>query len=156
MHAIYDSPDPDLSKFAAGGGKLLMYHGWSDPHISPLNSVAYYEAMQKTMGDVKVAQFARIFLFPGGYHCNGGDGPFDFPLLSLIMNWVEGGVAPDVVTASHSQGRGSAPYVLRQVGAWPAERWCQPRSYNGRARNSTARATKRTRSRSSYFCVIVL
>lgn len=120
MHAIYDSTDPDLSKFAAGGGKLLLYHGWSDPHISPLNSIAYYQAMQKTMGDAKVSQFSRMFLFPGGYHCNGGDGPFDFPLLSLIMNWVEGGVAPDVVTASHSPGRGSAPDVVRQVRAWPA------------------------------------
>ncbi len=120
MHAIYDATDPDLSKFAAGGGKLLLYHGWSDPHISPLNSVSYYQAMQKTIGDAKVAQFSRMFLFPGGYHCNGGDGPFDFPLLSLIMNWVEGGAAPDVITATHAPGRGAAPDRTRPVYAWPA------------------------------------
>jgi feruloyl esterase len=107
MHAIYDATDPDLSKFAAAGGKLLLYHGWSDPHISPLNSIAYYTAMQRLMGSAKVSQFSRLFLFPGGYHCNGGDGPFDFPLLALIMNWVEGGVAPDEIVASHSpQGAG--------------------------------------------------
>jgi feruloyl esterase len=109
MHALYDATDPDLSKFAAGGGKLLMYHGWSDPHISPLNSVAYFTAMQKLMGEAKVAQFARLYLFPGGYHCNGGDGPFDFALLSYIMSWVEGGAAPNAIMASHtpqSAGRG--------------------------------------------------
>jgi len=119
MHAIYDATDPDLSKFASGGGKLLLYHGWSDPHISPMNTIAYYTAMQKLMGDAKVSQFSRLFLFPGGYHCNGGDGPFDFPLLSLIMNWVEGGVVPNEIMASHSPqgagrggrggGRGGAP-----------------------------------------------
>ncbi len=119
MHAIYDATDPDLSKFAAGGGKLLLYHGWSDPHISPLNSIAYYTAMQRSMGAAKVAQFSRMFLFPGGSHCNGGDGPFDFPLLSLLMNWVEGGAAPDAIVASHSAGRGSAPDRRRPVFAWP-------------------------------------
>jgi feruloyl esterase len=129
MHAIYDATDPDLSKFAAGGGKLLLYHGWSDPHISPLNSIAYYTAMQKQMGDAKVSQFARLFLFPGGYHCNGGDGPFDFPLLSLLMNWVEGGVAPNQIIASHSPagagrgGRGGPPQTpdrTRPVYPYPA------------------------------------
>jgi hypothetical protein len=114
MHALYDATDPDLSKFAAGGGKLLLYHGWSDPHISPLNSVAYYTAMQKVMGEAKVSQFSRLYLFPGGYHCNGGDGPFDFPLLSLLTNWVENGAAPNQIVASHSaqgagRGRASGP-----------------------------------------------
>lgn len=132
MHAIYDATDPDLSKFAATGGKLLLYHGWSDPHISPLNTIAYYTAMQRLMGDAKVAQFSRLFLFPGGYHCNGGDGPFDFPLLSIVMNWVEGGVAPDEIIASHSPqgagrggrgGRGGAPLApdrTRPVFPYPA------------------------------------
>jgi feruloyl esterase len=104
MHGIYDATNPDLSKFEAAGGKLLLYHGWSDPHISPLNSVAYYTAMQRLMGEAVVSRFARLFLFPGGYHCNGGDGPFDFALLSTLMNWVEGGVAPDAIVASHSTG----------------------------------------------------
>jgi len=92
--------------------------------------VAYYNAMQKTMGEAKVAEFARLFLFPGGYHCSGGDGPFDFALLSTIMSWVEGGVAPIVIVASHSpqgagrggRGRGgppAAPDRTRPVFAYP-------------------------------------
>jgi hypothetical protein len=127
MHAIYDATDPDLSKFAAAGGKLLLYHGWSDPHISPLNTIAYYTAMQKLMGNAKVSQFSRLFLFPGGYHCNGGDGPFGFPLLSIIMKWVEGGEAPNEIVASHSPqgvGRGGgapqAPDRTMPVYPYPA------------------------------------
>jgi hypothetical protein len=120
MHTIYDSTDPDLSKFAAAGGKLLLYHGWSDPHISPLNTIAYYAAMQRIMGESKVSRFSRMFLFPGGYHCNGGDGPFDFPLLSLIMNWVEGGNAPDMIVASHAPGRGATPDRTRPIFPFPS------------------------------------
>lgn len=108
MHRIYDSTDPDLTKFAAAGGKLILYHGWSDPHISPLNTIAYYTAMQKIMGESKVSQFSRMFLFPGGSHCNGGDGPFDAPLLSALMSWVEKSSPPQMIVASHSPqtGRG--------------------------------------------------
>lgn len=116
MHAIYDATDPDLSKFSASGGKLLLYHGWSDPHISPLNSVAYLQCHAKDDGEAKVSQFARLFVLPGGYHFNGGDGPFDFALLSTIMRWVEGGVAPNMIMASHSPqgaGRGGRGRVVR-------------------------------------------
>lgn len=70
----------------------------------PLNSIAYYTAMQRVMGDATVSRFARLFLFPGGGHCNGGDGPFDFALLAALMSWTERGVAPDMLVASHSAG----------------------------------------------------
>ena len=113
MHSVYDATDPDLTRFAQAGRKLLLYHGWSDPHISPLNTVAYYEAMRKMMGAAKVDQFSRLYLFPGGDHCNGGEGPFDFPLLSVLMTWVEKGAAPNRIVAAHSPGgrggRGRGP-----------------------------------------------
>jgi hypothetical protein len=104
LHSLYDATDPDLSSFAAAGGKLILWHGLADPHISPLNTVAYYEAMQKVLGADKVDQFARLFLFPGGAHCGGGEGPFDMDLMSAIMTWVEKSKAPDVLIASHRKG----------------------------------------------------
>jgi Tannase and feruloyl esterase len=106
MHALYDATDPDLSAFKARGGRLILYHGWADPHISPFNSIAYYTAMQRVMGDAAVPGFARLFLFPGAGHCNGGEGPFDFPLLAALMSWTERGVAPDVLIATHTVGGG--------------------------------------------------
>lgn len=115
MHAVYDATNPEISRFAAKGGKLFVYHGWSDPHISPLNSIAFYDAVRRTLGDAKTDASVRLYLFPGGNHCSGGDGPFDFPLLSLMMNWVENGAAPGTITATHAQGRGGPVEMTRQV-----------------------------------------
>ena len=102
LHALYDATDPDLSPFAASGGKLILWHGYADQHISPLNTIAYYTAMQQLLGKDKVNQFARLYLFPGGYHCGDGEGPFDFPLMAAIMAWVEQGQAPNALVAAHS------------------------------------------------------
>ena len=104
LHALYDATDPDLSAFASAGGKLIVWHGLADPHISPINSIAYYTAMQQQMGKQAVDKFARLYLFPGGYHCGQGEGPFEVDLLSAIMAWVEGAHAPDALIASHKAG----------------------------------------------------
>ena len=104
MHAIYDATDPDLSPFAKAGGKLILWHGWNDQHISPLNTIAYYGAMNKEMGTDRVQNFARLYLFPGGEHCGGGEGPFDFGVLKAIMAWVEKNIPPYKLVASHSVG----------------------------------------------------
>jgi len=104
LHALYDATDPDLSAFANAGGKLILWHGLADPHISPLNTIAYYTAMEKLMGQPEVDKFARLYLFPGGYHCGGGEGPFDVDLLSAIMAWAERADAPYILMASHSSG----------------------------------------------------
>ena len=106
LHNLFDATDPDLSRFAGLSHKLIIWHGWADPHISPLNSIAYYEAMQRTLGEQRVNDFARLYLFPGGYHCGGGDGPFNMDLLTPMMQWVESGIAPDKIVASHSIGGG--------------------------------------------------
>ncbi len=101
LHALYDATDPDLAAFAAAGGRLILWHGLADPHISPLNTIAYYTAMEQIMGKAAVSKFARLYLFPGGYHCGGGEGPFNVDLLSPIMAWVERGNAPFALIASH-------------------------------------------------------
>ncbi len=81
----------------------------ADPHISPLNTVSYYNAMNKVMGESKVKDFSRLYLFPGGYHCGGGEGPFNVDLMSAIMAWVEKGVAPNALIAAHTQGGPGGP-----------------------------------------------
>ena len=101
LHGIYDATDPDLRPYAKQGGKLILWHGLADPHISPLNTIAYYTAMKKLMGDEAADKLARLYLFPGGYHCGGGEGPFNVDLLMPIMLWVERGVAPGALVAAH-------------------------------------------------------
>jgi hypothetical protein len=109
LHGLYDATDPDLGGFAKNGGKLILWHGLSDPHISPLNTIAYYTAMSRVMGEVEVQKFARLYLFPGGGHCGGGEGPFNIDLLSAIMAWVERGSVPFAFLASHQQHGASLP-----------------------------------------------
>ncbi len=62
----YDATDPDLSSFAKRGGKLILWHGLADPHISPLNTIAYYMAMNDVMGETETQKLVRLYLFPGG------------------------------------------------------------------------------------------
>jgi tannase/feruloyl esterase len=94
--------DKDLTAFKRHGGKLLMYTGWSDPVVPPQDTVAYYDGVAKTMGGVeKTKEFFRFFLAPGMGHCGGGPGPNQFDALAALEQWVEKGIAPDKIVASH-------------------------------------------------------
>jgi feruloyl esterase len=95
--------DRDLSPFKKRGGKLLMYTGWADPVVPPQDTVAYYDAVVKAMGGLeKTRDFYRFFLAPGMGHCGGGPGPNQFDMLTALEQWVEKGVAPDRIVATHS------------------------------------------------------
>ncbi len=89
--------NPDLSAFKKHGGKLLQYHGWNDPAISPLNSINYFESVEKKMGDT--SDFYRLFMIPGMEHCMGGPGTSDFDHMQVMVKWVEDGVAPERIIA---------------------------------------------------------
>jgi len=96
--------NPDLSGFARRGGKLILYHGWSDPAITPLATVHYYDAVTEQQGGVnRTEQFARLFMVPGMRHCvgSGGPGPNVFDPLTPLINWVERNVAPKQIVAAH-------------------------------------------------------
>ena len=91
--------NPDLAAFRAHGGKLVTYHGWADPLLSPYNSIAYRDAVAARMGPGTDA-FFRLFMVPGMEHCRGGPGTDRFDLLGSVMAWREQGRAPDQVVAS--------------------------------------------------------
>jgi feruloyl esterase len=118
MHGLYDATDPNLSAFARRHGKLLIWHGWSDPHISPLNSIAYAQAVTDRLGTAS-RDVLRLFLIPGMYHCGGGDGLTSVDALTPLMTWVENGDAPDSLIASRSDADAAASRG-RMIPAWPA------------------------------------
>ncbi|MGN7870628.1 tannase/feruloyl esterase family alpha/beta hydrolase [Paracoccus sp. 22332] len=104
-HPLFDATNPDLSAFESSGGKLILWHGLADPHISPANTLSLHKAMIDRMGAETVEQFERLYLLPGVAHCGNGQGPSSLDLLTPMMAWVEGGIAPDaVMTRSASEG----------------------------------------------------
>jgi Tannase and feruloyl esterase len=124
--AILNSTDPDLRPLKAHGAKVIHYVGWADSAIAPINSVNYYNSVRAELagaarggrnGDrwAEIQSFYRLFMVPGMAHCSGGDGPnafgngtnngpvidADHDLLKALERWVEQGVAPDKIIATH-------------------------------------------------------
>ncbi len=118
-HPLNDATSPDLSAFNAAGGKLILWHGWADQHISPLFTINYYESMQDTMGAATVDTFARLYLVPGVAHCGGGQGMPNIDLVSQITGWVEQSTAPDAVM-TYQTDSSSAVTATRPVYPYPA------------------------------------
>jgi feruloyl esterase len=85
----------------ARGGKLLIYHGWSDPGIPPRNAINYYQSVLAATPDKKaVRESVRAFMVPGMGHCGGGEGTSTFDMVAAVDHWVESRVAPERIPAS--------------------------------------------------------
>jgi len=108
-----NATDPDLSRFQARSGKLVLYHGWNDPAISPLNTIAYYQSIQSREGEEQAKTFAILYMVPGMGHCAGGPGPSAFGQLGIpsakgerfgiftaLEQWVETGKQPAAIIAT--------------------------------------------------------
>jgi Tannase and feruloyl esterase len=93
--------DPNLTRFQSRGGKLLLYHGWSDPNVAPQATIRYYDSVVKAMGGAqKTSDWMRLFMVPGMGHCGGGEGPNSFDMVTTLEQWVEKGAAPSRIVAS--------------------------------------------------------
>jgi feruloyl esterase len=99
---VMNATDPNMKAFFSHGGKLLLYHGWSDPRVPTLDMIKYYSSVVDVMGgSAKASDSVRLFLAPGMGHCGGGDGPNVFDKVGPLEQWVEQGKAPDKLIASH-------------------------------------------------------
>jgi feruloyl esterase len=130
MAARLNANTADLEEFKSHGGKLIITHGFADPLVPTLSTVAYYERLitnqtrdgRHDEGERKedlrrTQEFARLFLLPGVAHCGGGAGPDTVEgdqippgpnsttiarlALDPLVQWVEHGIAPDRIIAYH-------------------------------------------------------
>ncbi len=92
----------NLSTFSGHGGKLIFYHGVSDPWFSAKDTIDYYRRLVADNGGERaVAHWSRLFLVPGMSHCGGGEATLDrFDMLTAIVAWVEQDRAPDSIVAT--------------------------------------------------------
>jgi len=114
---VLNATDPNLKAFSARGGKLILYHGWNDAALPPVNTINYFQSVVAKLGQRQADSFMRLFMAPGVQHCNNGPGPDNFgqmvtsaqsdpqhDLTLALERWVEQGVAPDQVIATKRQG----------------------------------------------------
>jgi len=126
--------DPNLKAFKARGGKLILYHGWNDAALPPVNTINYFQNVVAKMGQRNADSFIRLFMVPGMQHCAGGPGPDSLgqvvtsaqsdaqhDMSVAIERWVEEGIAPDQIIASKRQGADpkSPPIRTRPLCPYP-------------------------------------
>jgi len=112
--AALNAIDPNLKAFKSRGGRLILYHGWSDAAIPPLNAIDYFNSVQAAVGARDTEQFARLYMVPGMQHCGAGPGAdtfgqFTLPgyptdpqhsIFSALDQWVEKGTPPGQIIAT--------------------------------------------------------
>jgi len=113
LHQVLDAEDPDLERFVARGGKLILFHGWSDAALPPQTTVDYYEQVRASLGAARADDAVRLYMVPGLQHCIGGPGPNVFGGLppggeadprsnisAALQLWVEQGRRPEAIVAT--------------------------------------------------------
>lgn len=143
---LLDAVETDLAPLRRRGAKLLMYHGWSDPDISPLNTIRYYENVvagvqgtrSREQGLEATRAFFRLFMVPGMQHCGDGPGPSRFDMLTALEDWVEQGRAPETIPASHPLDGGAVR--TRPLCLYPAVAAYTGRGSTDEAANFVCRA----------------
>jgi len=116
-----DAGDADVpakfDRFIAKNRKLLIYHGFSDPALTPMRSIMFYEGLADRVNGRydKLQENVRLFMVPDMHHCGGGPGPSSFDTLTALENWVEKGSAPDAIVATKFVNDNPAQGVARTM-----------------------------------------
>jgi hypothetical protein len=136
---LFNATEANLKPFKDRGGRLLLYHGWSDTAIAPANAIIYYESVVSKMGVKSTAEFFQLYMVPGMQHCAGGPGPNSFGTnpspapsdsqhsLSIALDrWVDQGVAPaQVIATKYKTGANPASGVIRTRPLCPYPQFAQ-------------------------------
>ncbi len=113
---LLNATNPDISAFRARGGKLLMFHGWSDMALSAQGTIDYFD--QVLALDEAARNDVRLYLMPGVDHCFGGAGPSLVNYLTELDDWVTSSTPPEALEAIWMRFN-AIPYGSRLVCPYP-------------------------------------
>jgi feruloyl esterase len=120
-HLVINANNPDLRKFIARGGKLMLIGGWNDHTLGPGSNVDYYESVVEKVGARIARNGVRLFMVPGMDHCLGESYPtaptVTFDVVGALKQWKATGKAPDQIVVMESGN--SKPDRRRLVCAYP-------------------------------------
>lgn len=119
VSSLMDSTDPDLSRFRAHGGRLIMLEHMADYAQSPYAGIRYFESVERKLGKAETAEFARLYTAPGVDHVGSG-APANVDMLSVLVDWVEKGTAPGDLEVTEQKVEAPSFAALR---AMPLCRW---------------------------------
>lgn len=105
----------NLNTFLSRGGKMLFYHGVSDPWFSAWDTWDYWLRASEANGDAW-DEASRFYMVPGMAHCAGGNAFDQFDMLGAVVEWVEDGNVPEAIEAS----RRDRPGVTRSLCPFPS------------------------------------
>ena len=126
-----DAANPRLAGFAKRGGKMLIYHGSSDPVFSINDTTQWADRLQRNLGPLGAGNVARVFPVPGMGHCAGGPATDQFDALGALVAWVEEGKAPDRIDASLNPANKELPAAWSPQRGRPLCPWPQVARYAG-------------------------
>src|SRR3954467_1436300 len=147
--------EPDLSRFFTRGGKLLMYHGWADPLVSPDTSLLMFKRINDSVG-ASAANSLALFMVPGMGHCQGGPGTDVFDKAAAIDQWVLTGKKPQSIEAAHmtagivDRTRPLCAYPMTRTTTAPTARMMRRISGVSRRLGAKPLATHRTENCTSW------
>lgn len=99
--------NPELADFRDAGGKMIVFHGGSDPVFSVRDTTHWYQMLDANNGD-DAESFARYYRVPGMPHGAGGPSTDDFDMFTALVDWVEQDEAPDAILAGVTEGNEEA------------------------------------------------
>lgn len=94
--------NPELTQFRDAGGKLIVFHGVSDPVFSVNDTTDWYSMLDANNGG-DAEDFAMFYRVPGMPHGVGGPATDRFDFFSSLVEWVENGTQPGPVVAEVSE-----------------------------------------------------
>ena len=120
LSSLLDASDPDLTAFAVRGGKLILWHGWSDYAISAYSTIRYFERVVSTLGGrAAVDEFLRFYTSPGVDHLAGGPGAATTDFLAALVTWVEEGTPPGDLVSRKLDPQTAEPILARPLCRYP-------------------------------------